>query len=126
MRKSHKEIALDILQLMLLGLNTKNPQLLLKNVGICDNIAFHVFYYRYPTLDVPDDFRIRGVLRVHMETWRSLHGGPNATRLFPINGEIEYKIEAQKGTLWDNPRRVDLLKYLIAELEKEIANETAK
>ena len=40
--------------------------------------------------------------------------------LYPVGGDDEFYKEAAAGTLWDNPRRLQLLDKLIATLEDYI------
>ena len=58
-------------------------------------------------------------LKVLMVEWPA-----NAAKLYslrqnyPVEGtEDEYELSAEAGTLWDNPRRHELLDWLIKELE---------
>lgn len=40
--------------------------------------------------------------------------------VFPVEGDPDlYYMARGAGALWDNPRRIDLLEFIIAELEKE-------
>lgn len=47
-----------------------------------------------------------------------IHNWPERNTVFscyPVGGLNEYEIESGRGTIWDNPRRIELLQWLIEE-----------
>jgi len=44
---------------------------------------------------------------------------------YPVGGVKEYSLERAKDTIWQNPRRLALLDWMIAELEKGAQDDSA-
>lgn len=75
--------------------------------GICGNLR---------TLIGDEKFReVASDLCDMMETWPETSGD----RFFPVEKtRAAYVHDAKRGALWENPRRIALLDWLIKELEK--------
>lgn len=80
--------------------------------GICGNVlsVFKTCDHRY---DQANELLDELVLR-----WPG--GGESfGSLIYPIGGHREYHEEKDAGTLWQNPRRLALLNWLIVQLENE-------
>lgn len=84
--------------------------------GICDN-ARHVAEARCTEERA---FELGCALEKLMRDWPDAYtGAPDegwfATTRFPVGGRAAYWEEVRRGALWSNPRRRELLDWLIAQ-----------
>ena len=63
---------------------------------------------------------ICGNIHTHQYLFDALACAVWGDALYPVGGDDEFYKEAAAGTLWDNPRRLQLLDKLIATLEDYI------
>lgn len=84
-------------------IKTRPPRL---NEGICGNMRVLMGQIEF--------CRITKDLQDLMAKWPETAGD----RIYPVEGETElFVIDAHQRKLWDNPRRIALLDWLIEELE---------
>lgn len=82
----------------------------LPHVGICCNVMD--FLGNTGELDDDEDFDEADSLLQHtIEKWPDAHGEASC---YPVGGIDEYE---NKENLWRNPRRIELLDWLIGEFE---------
>lgn len=75
-----------------------------QSAGICFNVLCQL-----PVDDCLDE------MYALMERWP----GASDDEDFPVGGDCEYYQEVEDGTLWQNPARLELLDWLIDQLEGE-------
>ena len=84
-------------------IKTRPPRL---DEGICGNLQ--ILLGEIPFCKATTD------LRDLMEKWPETSGD----RIFPVEGKIDmFLVDSYHNKLWDNPRRIALLDWLIKELE---------
>lgn len=87
-----------------------------RHVGICSNVREVLKRIGGPEINL---YGSAVMYRMHQmfETWPRA-AVPNAWH-YPVCGRKEYDMESWVGTLWTNPRRIELLNWLIVQLENE-------
>lgn len=74
-------------------------------IGICANV--HAYFGKHGDESI--------YLKNIMRQWE---GKATFTCMYPVGGPEEYDRESLSQTLWLNPRRLELLDWLIEELQK--------
>jgi hypothetical protein len=77
-----------------------------RDVGVCGNI----------TRVDPNSEELDYVLENLMLGWPQA----GSSRLFPVDGRDSYEYERGEDLLWVNPRRIELLNWLITSLEQKL------
>lgn len=92
-----------------------------KNYGICANVGWLVFDATAPIIG--SDLRQAHREEADRVMCRLLARWPDAAGLdanYPVEGlRYEYMVSQRDGTVWQNPRRIALLDWMIKELENE-------
>lgn len=79
--------------------------------GICTNVV-NFSGYSYSNSDI----QIRSELSSIFLKWPDIHTSGNPE--YPVGGEDEYYAELSNNTVWNNTRRIELLKWLIEETKE--------
>ena len=58
----------------------------------------------------------RGELNDNISKWFEETGSKFST-VYPVGGEVQFLDELEAGTVWDNPKRWELLNWMINRLE---------
>jgi len=83
-----------------------------KGYGICTNVRHH-----------PGNEKDEASLYISWLTRKWPNAGEDWQ--YPVGGVEEYAYEANTYTIWQNPRRLALLDWMIAELEKGAQDDPA-
>jgi len=103
-------------------MNSVNKRILLdtlrhiRDVGApirTDGICYNVSRLTRPLMKV--NYQLLKALDCLMRKWPNKH--PSV--YYPIGGVDEYNYELINDTIWRNPRRIELLNWLITQLENE-------
>lgn len=105
-----KKIQIDVLLLQFLEQIKQNGPVF-KDHGICMNV---IYLYR-KTGDVDTRFLLDNRMNQIFRAW-----GNGVASIFPVEGAVQYKKDSDSGTLWDNPRRHELLDWSIGQLNEEV------
>lgn len=100
MYKVYKRVLLDTLR------NIRDNGAPLRRDGICVNVMHLTRANPVPYLGLGLD--------VLIEQWPKRVG-----IIYPIGGYTEYNNDRYHNTVWTNPRRIELLNWLITQLENE-------
>lgn len=82
-----------------------------RGAGICANVLVHTACVETPYSIHAVDYRLQAMFA----EWPSF-----VTELHPVDGGREYTWGRYNGTLWNNPRRHELLHWLISYMENEV------
>lgn len=107
-----------------------NGELLVKgsmgnNNGICGVFNYHITAYLYANAFTVSETILTGNYVTYtfnqiVKSWPKCYLDPVGNRpnkTFPVDGSDKYFAERENNTLWLNPKRIELLNYLI-----EVAN----
>lgn len=77
-----------------------------KGHGICDNVA------SYPAVEaLRHSLQVYGFFARLAYSWPGLAG---PSQYYPVEGNaLQYRLAKERGDLWDNPRRYELLDHMI-------------
>lgn len=83
------------------------------HAGICCGVADLVFEWEEEGKTTYEESDYADALLCNlMHDWPEHHRGASC---YPVGDKNEYLRESELGTIWDNPRRIELLHWLIEE-----------
>lgn len=80
-----------------------------RNEGICVNVS------RLTRDLLKTNYHLHKALDSLIDEWPNKYSSWG----YPVGGVAEYNRELINGTIWCNPRRIELLNWLITQLENE-------
>lgn len=90
--------------------------------GICRNVEQFIDWELWndrPYLDPQGRYIVERGIRRELEQLMALWPKYSGSWCYPVGGLEEFDIEEHKGTLWNNPKRIELLDWCIERLEAE-------
>lgn len=104
------------------GFKVMPTQQFTKNLAICCNTHnFHVLNNIYLHLNESIPFgRYQNLMNFLISKWikQNVLVCSNLCLNFPVGGMDEYKKDKQENKFWENPKRIEYLKFMINELYK--------
>lgn len=105
MKPTTREVLHKALQIVHDEAEARDP-----GAGLCHSVTC-VLRVIAPTSVTRIMAELRGMMLQWPERYTGGHRSDNES--FPVGGQVEYVNEWAAGTMWDNPRRWDLLRYLL-------------
>ena len=89
--------------------------------GICANLIWRIDNKKR-FVELNDPSIINKWINTQFKAWPECHVKENGYKDigFPVGGWDEYAAEVHSETLWENPRRLELLDFLIEQTSKQI------
>jgi len=83
--------------------------------GLCWNVENYPVDPEYPSMSrawrvIPEQVC---AIKLAMQDWPQR----NKSGIYPVDGETEFEVGWRRGTLWQNPRRLALLAWLVEHFE---------
>lgn len=85
-----------------------------QHVVICGTIIYPFIGICHSASNLTDTSEDNALLQSLIKRWP---GGVPGNPAYPVGGHYEYTKEAANKTIWANPRRTELLNWMIHELE---------
>ena len=98
-------------------LEIKNGIKVNRKTGICENLTFC-----FSKNNLSFSVYMRYWLKEQFQSWPECHVYEDGDKpiSYPVGGWDEFFIEQDNNTLWENPKRICLLNFLISQSETQL------
>lgn len=108
----------EVQQYLLMSLKEIKERRVSDVTGICGNVRLW-FNREFIQGQITDRCYISysGELKNNISKWLEETGSRLSTTVYPVGGAAQFRDELEAGTIWNNPKRWELLNWMINRLE---------